>query len=111
MNAEEDKIVPSTWIPWIMALAVVFGWSVFTPEELALRKEKLQDGIGLVQQSDDLPAPSVPTHPLAGLLPDVFGHGVWDNAPVRLGVAISRELAVIGFRREGIQGRAPPARA
>jgi hypothetical protein len=111
MNAEEDKIVPTTWIPWIMALAVVFGWSVFTPEELAIRKEKVQDGIGLVHQSDDLPAPSLPAHPLAGLLPDVFGHGVWGTAPVLLGVEVSRELPVIGFRREGIQGRAPPARA
>jgi hypothetical protein len=111
MNAEEDKTVPSTWIPWIMALAVVFGWSVFTPEELAIRKEKLQDGIGMVHQSDDLPAPSMPTHPLAGLLPGVFGLGVSDTAPVLLGVEVSRELPVIGFRRGRIQGRAPPARA
>ncbi len=111
MNAEEDKIVPSTWIPWIMALAVVFGWSVFTPEELALRKEKLQDGVGLVHQTDDLTVPSIPTHPLAGLLPDVFGNGVCGAAPVLLGVDVSRELPVIGFRREGIQGRAPPSRA
>ena len=111
MNAEEDKIVPSTWIPWIMALAVVFGWSVFTPEELALRKEKLQDGVGLVHQADDIAVPSIPTHPLAGLLPDVFGLGVCGAASVLLGVDVSRELPVIGFRREGIQGRAPPSRA
>ena len=111
MNASEDKIVPSTWIPWIMALAVVFGWSVFTPEELAIRKEKLQDGIGLVHQSDDLPVPSIATQPLAGLLPVVFGHRVWESTPELLGIEVSRELPVIDFRREGVQGRAPPARA
>jgi hypothetical protein len=111
MNAEEDKIVPSTWIPWIMALAVVFGWSGFVPDHLATRREKAQDEIGLIHQSDDVPVPSIPAHPLAGLLPDVFGHRVWDTAPVLLGVEDSRELPVIGFRREGIQGRAPPARA
>jgi hypothetical protein len=111
MNASEDKIVPSTWIPWIMALAVVFGWSVFTPEELAIRKEKLQDGIGLVHQSDDLPVSSVPAHPLAGLLPDVFGRHVWGAPAVLVSVEAVHELPVIDFRRDGIQGRAPPVRA
>lgn len=109
MNAEEDKIVPSTWIPWIMALAVVFGWSAFVPDHFTARKEKSQDEIGLVHQSDDLPVPSIPAHPLAGLLPDVFGHRVWSTTPELLGIETSRELPVIDFRREGIQGRAPPS--
>jgi hypothetical protein len=112
MNAEEDKTVPSTWIPWIMALAVVIGWSAFVPDHLATDKEKSQDGIGLVHQADDLPAPGVTPHPLAGLLPHVSGCGrVWGAPPVLLGVEVLRELPATGFRREGIQGRAPPSRA
>jgi hypothetical protein len=111
MNAEEDKIVPSTWIPWIMALAVVFGWSAFAPDDLATGKEKSLDGIGLVHQADELPAPGVTPHPLAGLVPDVFGGRIWSAPPVLLSIEALRELPAIGFRREGIQGRAPPARA
>ncbi|MEK7951342.1 hypothetical protein [Luteolibacter soli] len=111
MTTSEDKIVPSAWIPWIMALAVVFGWSIFTPDELAIRKEKLQDGIGLIHQSDDLPATNVTPYPLVGLVPEVVGRHVWGAPAVLLSVEAVHELPVIALLREGVQGRAPPARA
>ncbi|MCW1887800.1 hypothetical protein OKA04_23885 [Luteolibacter flavescens] len=111
MNDSEDKMVPSTWIPWIMALAVVFGWSSFSPDHLATRRERLPEESGLIHQSDDTPAPGIQVPHLAGVLPEVVQTRLPVAPPVLLGVAILPELPVIGFRREGIQGRAPPVRA
>ncbi|MCW1926134.1 hypothetical protein OKA05_26485 [Luteolibacter arcticus] len=111
MNAEEDKLTPSTWIPWIVAMAVVFGWGTFAPDHLGARREKSPDGIGMVHQTDELPAPGITPHPLTGLLPDVFGGHFWSAPTVILSIEVLREIPTIGFRREGIQGRAPPSLA
>ena len=109
MTAREDKLAPSTWILWIMALAVCLGWNAFAPDQSDAAKEDLGKGIGLTHQSNDLPAPLVQPHPFTGLLPVACGFGgPQGNPPQRLGIEVSRERPIEEVRGGGIQGRAPP---
>lgn len=112
MTASEDKFAPGPWIPWILALTVWLGWNAFVPDHLAAAKEKPGDGIGLVHQADDHPAPVVKPHSLAGLLPtgcDI--RWFWGLPSQRLGIEVHRESSTEKLRWDGIQGRAPPVEA
>lgn len=112
MSAREDKFATSTWIPWILALAVCLGWNAFAPAHSDAAKEDPVKGIGLTHQSDDLPAPVVPPHPLTGLLPVVCGFsGLPGVSTQHLGIEVSRECPLEDLRGGGIQGRAPPVAA
>jgi hypothetical protein len=112
MTASEDKFAPGPWIPWILALTVWLGWNAFAPDDLSAAKEGPGEGISLIHQSDDLPAPVLQPHPLAGLEPVPCGIGRFLGLPSqRLGIEALRECFTEEFRWSGIQGRAPPLEA
>ncbi|WP_035608974.1 hypothetical protein [Haloferula sp. BvORR071] len=112
MTASEDKFTPGTWIPWIVALSFWLGWNGLAPDHLAGAKKISGEEIGLVHQSDDLPAPVVHPRPLAELVPVVSGSGLFLRLPSqRLGIEVLRELPAEDPRWGGIQGRAPPVEA
>jgi hypothetical protein len=112
MTDSEDKFAPGPWIPWILALTVWFGWNAFAPDHLSAARENSGDGIGLVHQADDLPAPVAQPHLLAGLLPVSWVAGwFWELPSQRIGIEVLRQCFTEDFRWGGIQGRAPPLEA
>lgn len=109
MQLTDERSTPTAWIPWILALAAVFGWTALAPDHLTVGKGKRQDGMGLVQVADDLPAPGIASHPLAGLVPSVGGEGRPPGISGRLlAIEVVREAPPTAVRRGRVQGRAPP---
>jgi hypothetical protein len=109
MNVSDDRSAPTAWIPWILALAALFGWSALAPDHLSAGKGKRQEGVGQVQSADDLPAPGVAPHRLSGLAPGPSGYGAhFAGTAERLPIEAMREVPPAIVRRGGVQGRAPP---
>jgi hypothetical protein len=112
MHLNDDRSAPTAWIPWILALAALFGWSSLAPDCLTLGKSKRQEDCGLVQMADDLPASGLSLHPLAGLVPGSGGAGRLPGLSATiLRIKVASKTPVIRLRDGGIQGRAPPVRA
>jgi hypothetical protein len=112
MHLSDNRSAPTAWIPWILALAAVFGWSSLAPDCLTPGKSKRHDDCGLVQMADDLPASCVTPHPFAGLVPGPGGTGRPPGPSAKvLSLEVANETPAIQLRGGGIQGRAPPVRA
>jgi hypothetical protein len=112
MSHRERLSVTPVWIPWVLAVAALFGWSAVVPDSFAAGKGKRQEEAGQLLSVDDLPAPTPAPQPVGHLAVSSPDRGLPAPAAVDF-LRISRGVITVeaGDRAGEVQGRAPPRMA
>lgn len=112
MDSPDHRPLRTAWIPWVIALVVLFGVNALVPDQSRSRRDEASEEIGISQLSDHAQAPGRITHPLVFLIPDFSGKfGFLSASSSILHIETRRDLPVVQSLDGAVQGRAPPVTA